>query len=104
LCAISEGQEWNHKVLREVFDEVGKQWFHTGDVGINPEARKEHAAFEGDGIVAYDYVWTNPTTGAKLKYPRDPSSGPADICNCRCSWVSVIPQDARSKSDLIVNS
>ena len=104
LSAISEGQEWNHRVLKEVFDEVGKQWFHTGDAGINPEARKEHAAFEGDGIVPYDYVWTNSTTGGKMKYPRDPGAGPADICNCRCSWVSVIPQDARSKSDLIVNS
>lgn len=104
LSAISEGQEWNHKVLSEVFDEVGKQWFHTGDAGINPDARKEHANFEDDGIVPADHIWINPTTGGKMRYPRDPSAGAKDIINCRCSWVSIVPKDARSRSDIIVNS
>lgn len=103
LSAVSEGIEWNHEVLKEVFTEVNKQWFHVGDTGSNPDARDEHFDFEKAGIVPSDYVWYNPTTGARLSFPRDPKAGAKDIINCRCTMVSVVPKDARSRSDLIVN-
>ena len=107
LSSISQGIEWNHQVLGEVFSETKKQWFHVGDELSNPDARKEHADFEkaGDhGVVPADYLWYNPSTGAKMAYPRDPSAGARDIINCRCTMVTIIPKEARSRSDLIVNS
>jgi len=107
LSSISQGIEWNHQVLGEVFSETKKQWFHVGDELSNPDARKEHADFEkaGDhGVVPADYLWYNPTTGAKMAYPRDPIAGAKDIINCRCTMVTIIPKEAKSRSDLIVNS
>lgn len=104
LSSVSQGIEWNHEVLGQVFTETKKQWFHVGDEHSNPDARKEHADFEKDGVVASDYVWYNPTTGATLSYPRDPQGGAKDIINCRCTMVTVIPKEARSRADLIVNS
>jgi HK97 family phage portal protein len=107
LSSISQGIEWNHRVLGEVFTETKKQWFHVGDELSNPDARKEHADFEkaGDhGVVSADYLWYNPTTGSKMAYPRDPIAGAKDIINCRCTMVTIIPKEAKSRSDLIVNS
>lgn len=106
LSAISEGIKWEQDALRLVFDKVEKQWLHVGDVGSNPNARDEHAAFEDageSGTVPVDFRYTNPTTGAKLLYPRDPAGGAADVINCRCSLVNVIPQDATSNASAILN-
>lgn len=98
LTAISEGIKWNHDVLGEVFSEVKKQWFHVGDEGSNPDARDWHAEFETLGAVPSDYKW-----GGVLEYPRDPSAGPNETINCRCSMVSVIPDDADSNADVILD-
>lgn len=106
LTATSEGVKWNHDSLKEIFSKVNKQWFHVGDVGTNPDARSEHADFElagDDGVVPSDYVYVNPKTGGELLYPRDPNAGADDNVNCRCSWVSVIPDDAISSATSILN-
>lgn len=103
LSSISQGIEWNHQVLGQVFTEVRKQWFHVGDSTSNPDARDEHADFETEGVVSSSHLWYNPTTGAKLAYPRDPKAGAKDIINCRCTMVTVIPKSATSRSDVWLN-
>jgi HK97 family phage portal protein len=107
LTATSEGVKWNHDALKEIFSKVNKQWFHVGDVGTNPDARSEHADFElvgDDGVVPSDYVYVNPKTGGELLYPRDPNAGADDNVNCRCGWVTVIPDDAISSATSILNA
>lgn len=97
LSAISQGISWNHEVLKEVFSEVQKQWFHVGDVGTNPDARMQHYEFEQEGAVESDHKW-----GGVLEYPRDPNAGADQVINCRCSMVSVIPDSAYSNADVIL--
>lgn len=107
LSAISEGNQWNHETLKKVFTVVNKQWFHVGDVLSNPDARKPHAGFENEGkkgVVPSEYVYQNTDTGGKMLYPRDPSAGAADVINCRCSMVTVIPPESKTNSELIVNT
>jgi hypothetical protein len=84
--------------LREVFTKVKKQWFHVGDVGTNPDAREGHAEFESLGAVDEDYKW-----GGVLDYPRDPDAPADEVINCRCSMVSVIPEDAQSNAEVILD-
>jgi hypothetical protein len=106
LFSISQGLNWQHETLNDVFTSVNKQWFHVGDSSTNPDARVEHAEFENSGnkgIVPSSHVWVNPSTGGQLKYPRDPGAGASDVINCRCTMVSVIPKDAQSNADQIIN-
>lgn len=99
LTAISQGIKWNHDVLGQVFSETRKQWFHVGDSGSNPDARQNHADFEGEGDVPSDYKW-----GGILGFPRDPSASPGETINCRCTMVTVIPDDAVSNADVILEN
>jgi HK97 family phage portal protein len=105
LTAVSEGLAWNHEVLGQVFSKVQKQWVHQGDGGINPDAREEHAALE-DTLLSGDEAWhvVDAKTGDtyELRYPRDPSGPASGIINCRCSMVTVIPDDATSNADAIL--
>ena len=105
LSAISQGIQWEHETLSEVFSEVNKQWFHVGDAGSNPDAREQHAKFEKEGskgIVPSNHVWVNDETGGRLRYPRDPNGGAADVINCRCTMVSQVPKTADSIADQII--
>lgn len=104
LSAASQGFEWNHEALKEVFTLVNKQWFHTGDIGSNPDARKGHAAFEDLGEVPSEHLFVNEFTGHQLKYPRDPNGGAKDVINCRCTMVSVIPEKAKSNAGAILDT
>jgi hypothetical protein len=104
LGAVSVGQAWNHNTLGKVFSEVNKQWFHIGDIGVNPDARVQHGEFEKTGVVRSSYVWVNPETGGRLKYPRDFEGGAADVINCRCAWTSVIPPTAQSNAQAILET
>lgn len=98
LSAISQGIKWNHNLMGELFSEVKKQWLHVGDVGSNPDARDWHADFETLGAVASDYKF-----GGVLDYPRDPAGGAENSINCRCSLVTVIPEDATSNAEVILD-
>jgi HK97 family phage portal protein len=99
LTAISQGVKWNHDVLGKVFSKTQKQWFSVGDLGSNPDAREQHVDFENLGAVDSDYQW-----GGVLSYPRDPNGSASDNINCRCSMVTVIPDDAVSNADVILDS
>lgn len=104
LTAISSGLKWHQDTLKQIFSKVDKRWFHVGDVGSNPNARAPHSGFEALGQVPSDFVYENGKTGARLSYPRDPASSAGDIINCRCSMVSVIPDDATSNSSAILEN
>jgi HK97 family phage portal protein len=107
LTAVSEGLMWNHEVLNQVFSHTGKQWFHVGDVKSNPGAREGHAAFENEGdkgVVPSNFVYTNFKTGGKLSYPRDPMGGAGETVNCRCSLTTVIPPNATSNAQVIIDT
>lgn len=99
LTAVSQGIKWNHEVLQQIFTEVQKQWFTVGDAGSNPNARDEHYGFELEGPQAADYRW-----GGALAYPRDPNASADQTINCRCTMVSVIPDDAISNAETILES
>lgn len=98
LTAVSQGIKWNHDLLQEVFSDVKKQWIHVGDVGSNPDAREWHAGYESLGPVDKDYVYDG-----ELEYPRDPNGSASDNVNCRCSMVSVVPDDATSNAEAILD-
>jgi hypothetical protein len=105
LTAISEGLAWNHEVLGQVFSEVQKQWIHQGDVGLNPDAREEHAELEGSpigGNESWRVVDSKTGVAYELRYPRDPTAPASGIINCRCSMVTVIPDSATSNADSIL--
>jgi hypothetical protein len=99
LTAISQGMKWNHDVLGQIFTKVEKRWFHVGDVGSNPMARYNHYQFEQEGAVSSDYKW-----GGILEYPRDTSAPADETINCRCSMVTVIPDDADSNAEIILEN
>lgn len=102
LTAVSAGIKANHDALNQVYSKVDKQWFHIGDVGVNPDARVQHLEFEKAGVVPSKFIWTNPDNGAQLMFPRDPNGGASEVINCRCTMVSIIPDDATSSvSDFI---
>jgi HK97 family phage portal protein len=102
LTAVSQGQAWNHEVLGQVFSQVKKQWLHQGDIGVNPDAREEHGEFEAMGEVPSDFKW-HAEDGSQLAYPRDPSGEPGSTINCRCTMISVIPPNATSNADHILD-
>lgn len=99
LSAVSQGFKWNQEALRTVFTVVEKQWLHQGDVGSNPNAREWHADFDELGVVEADYQYA-----PGLAYPRDPRAEAGEVVNCRCSQVSVIPADATSNANAILDT
>lgn len=98
LSAVSQGNKWNHEVLKEVFSKVGKQWYHVGDGASNPHARQNHVEFESLGVVESNYRY-----GGVLEFPRDSRGGADETINCRCSIVTVIDKDAQSNADVILD-
>lgn len=105
LFSVSQGLAWQHDTLGEVFTEVHKQWFHVGDVGSNPDARRSHATFEKagvKGVVPSEFEWIDED-GSHLRYPRDPQASASSTINCRCGMVSVIPKTAQSNAEQIIN-
>lgn len=101
LSAVSLGIDWHHQTLQQVFTEVNKRWFHSGNI----DGRDAHKAFEKDGkggVVPGNHLWNNPDTGAQLRFPRDPSAGAGDVINCGCTMVSVIPDSAASNAETII--
>lgn len=101
LSAVSEGLDWNHQALGQVFSEVRKEWLHQGDGDINPDAREAHADLDGTDV-GRDETWE--VDGEQLRYPRDPDGGPGNVINCRCTMISVIPDNATSNADAILES
>ena len=98
LTAVSQGYKWNHEVLKEVFTDVKKQWYHVGDGSSNEHARQNHVGFEQLGAVESDYRYDGV-----LAFPRDPSAPADQNINCRCSIVTVIPKDTTSNADVILD-
>lgn len=107
LSAVSEGLDWNHQVLGQIFSQVGKGWFHNGDEGINSDARPEHVALDGTEVAGdAKFTYVDEKTGEliELGYPRDSKAPAGAVIGCRCTMYSVIPESASSNAEAILNS
>ncbi len=104
LSAVSIGLDWNHSVLKDIFSEVLKEWMHQGD--DNKDARQEHIELDGEQVSG-DGTWkvVDPSTGQQidLAYPRDPNAPAGQVINCRCTMITVIPDNATSNAESIVD-
>lgn len=60
-----------------------KQWVATND----SRTRDSHAAMDGQIVGMHEAFVSGD--GNELEYPGDPKAPPEDICNCRCTFVSV---------------
>lgn len=69
---------------REMGIEVRKQWLSTAD----DRTRDSHVRMDGE-TVGIDDRFSNG-----LLYPGDPAGAPAEVYNCRCTMVYVLPPEA----------
>lgn len=106
LSAVSQGLEWNHQVLTQIFSRVDKEWIHQGPDDLDSDARQEHVALDGT-LAEADGTWTviDPQDGVvKLRFPRDPNAPAGQVVNCGCTMVSNIPEDATSQAESILEN
>jgi HK97 family phage portal protein len=97
LTSVSQGLKWNNDILSDIFTKTEKKWIHVGDIATNPDARQNHYEFDRQGPQKREYKW-----GGILDYPRDYSAPPSETINCRCTMVTIIPDDAQSNADIIL--
>ena len=57
-----------------------REWNHAGG---GKHSRPGHVEMDGTQQ-PFGQAWTNPVTGATLRYPGDPDAGGAETVNCRC--------------------
>lgn len=82
--ALHEGTE---EALRQAIasgdveaDSLVREWNHAGG---GRHSRPGHVEMDGDQQPV-GQPFTNPITGAQLRYPGDPDAGGAETVNCRC--------------------
>jgi len=93
LSAVSAGQDAKNREFQKEYPEEGKRlqkiWLTARDErvrdGSNGDA--DHVALEGQ-IVGYDEDFDNG-----LKFPREPDGPAEEVINCRCTWLSFLPED-----------
>lgn len=96
LTAVSIGQAASMKDAAGTLDgELVKMWVNSGDLRVRgnpggeyPDSEADHWKLQGE-VVEWDGKFSNG-----LEYPRDPSGGPAETINCRCSFIMVPKKDA----------
>lgn len=84
--AISQAQE---EALRQTMSEVGftddeviRTWRSTKDM----RTRDTHVTLDGQKR-PLNVPFTS-SSGARLRYPRDPSAPASEVCNCRCTLTT----------------
>lgn len=84
--AISQAQE---EALRQTISEVGfredevfRTWRSTKDM----RTRDTHVTLDGQKR-PLNVPFTS-SSGARLRYPRDPSAPASEVCNCRCTLTT----------------
>jgi len=63
-------------------NQIRRVWSATGDA----RTRDTHHALDGQSV-GLEESFVSPS-GARLRYPGDPSAPAADRCNCRC-WLNI---------------
>lgn len=86
LSALNAAQ---YEALRQAVEngalqasQVRRQWVSAGDARV----RHSHRGLDGD-VVGLDEAFVSPS-GARLKFPGDPSAPASERVGCRC-WVQV---------------
>jgi HK97 family phage portal protein len=102
LTAVSLGQAAAMQDAAKVVPNLKKAWVNAGDErvrgnpgGLSPNSEADHWQMQGQ-VQDYDKPFVDPRSGTKLMFPRDPSGGPSDVINCRCSFIMVPEDDANS--------
>ena len=83
LTALSVGQGATLEVLAKEYPQLRKMWLAAEDTRV----RDSHAALHAQAVpIKNDF-------GNGLAYPRELGSPPEESVNCRCSLVTVLPED-----------
>ena len=87
LIARTENTRVENEARNEVFNnaskngiELKKKWLSARDSRV----RKSHSFINGE-VAEMNEQFSNG-----LEYPGDPSGDPREVCNCRCSMVSLV--------------
>lgn len=65
-------------------EQLVKEWIHAG----RGHSRPAHAAMDGK-TVKWGELFELPT-GARMRYPHDPSAGADENANCRCTYATTL--------------
>jgi HK97 family phage portal protein len=101
LTATSIGQAAAMEDVATVVPNLKKAWVNAGDDrvrGLGAKDGADHWGMQGQ-VKAYDQPFVDPRSGARLLFPRDPSGGPGDVINCRCTFI-MIPGDEADRAGL----
>jgi len=90
LTAISIGQASMMRTVAKAVPELKKIWVTMADErvrGRNPSDTADHVSLHG-----VEKNW-NEEFEDQLSYPRDPRAPAKHAVNCRCSMITIFPQD-----------
>jgi hypothetical protein len=72
-----------------------KAWINAGDTLVrgNPggkykDSKFDHWDVQNDGIIPYKEPFSNG-----LQFPREPGGEAGNVCNCRCTLLTIAPED-----------
>lgn len=83
LTAVSLGQDAAFQDAKTVIPGLKKKWITAGDGRV----RDSHKDLDGKEVEADEDFSYN------LAYPRDTRGSAADVINCRCTWLMLVPGD-----------
>lgn len=80
--AQNAGRQDTYEAAVEQGIKLKKEWMAT----LDDRTRVSHAEIDGERV-EYDKRFSNG-----LMFPGDPSGSPAEVYNCRCTMVAVLPE------------
>lgn len=95
LTAYSIGQAAMAQNANEVIPGLKKMWVNTGDDrvrgnpgGLYPDSEFDHWHVQNDKPRDIDEPFSNG-----LMFPREPGGDAGNVINCRCSLITLVPED-----------
>ena len=84
--AQNEGSLQRMRDAEDLGLKVQKRWLAT----LDSRTRDSHAELDGQTVDVDEPFVTKD--GTKIMCPGDPSAPPEEVCNCRCTMITVYPQ------------
>lgn len=84
--AQNEGSLQRMRDAEDLGLKVQKRWLAT----LDSRTRDSHAELDGQTVDVDEPFVTRD--GTKIMCPGDPSAPPEEVCNCRCTMITVYPQ------------
>lgn len=100
LTAISMGQASMMRTAAKAVPELKKIWVTMADErvrGRDPKDSADHYSLHG-----VEKNW-NESFVESLSYPRDPKAPAEQVVNCRCTMITIFPQDIEKVREDIAN-